>query len=35
MQSNSPRAGAKSWLLIGFAVVMALVAAYVLIGLLG
>ena len=35
MQQIAPVAGAKAWLIIGFAVVIALVAAYVLIGLLG
>ena len=35
MQKNSPRQGAMTWLWIGFAVVLALVALYVLLGLFG
>ena len=35
MQQNSPHRGAMTWLVIGLIVVLALVAAYVLIGLLG
>ncbi len=35
MQRNSSRQGAMTWLWIGFAVVIALVALYVLLGLFG
>ncbi len=35
MQRNSSRQGAMTWLWIGFAVIIALVALYVLLGLFG
>ncbi len=35
MNRNSRRQGAMSWLWIGFAIVLVLIAAYVVIGLLG
>lgn len=35
MQQNTPRQGAMTWLWIGFAVIIALVAFYVLLGLVG
>jgi len=35
MEQNSKRQGASTWLWVGFAVVVALVAAYVIVGLVG
>jgi len=35
MERNTKRQGAMTWLWIGFAVIIALVALYVLVGLLG
>jgi len=35
MERNTKRQGAMTWLWIGFAVIIALVALYVLVGLVG